>query len=78
MLNSISSIVPVQQAYQPQPVVSPKPKAAESITQPKADTVTISAQGKQAGQLRTGDYTPAEEAQESSIAKNAEAQAGKK
>ena len=78
MANAISGLAPVQQAYQPQPVAPPKPKAAEATTQPKADTVTISAQGKQAVQLRTGDFTPTEEANESPIAKANETQAGKK
>ena len=78
MSNVISGVASGQPTYQPPQVASPQPKAAEASTQPKGDVVTISAKGKQSVQLRTGDYTPAEEAKESPIEKATEAQAGKK
>jgi hypothetical protein len=78
MANSISGIVSVQPVHQPQQVASPKPEPKVAAQQPKADVVTISGPGKQAVQLRTAGSTPAEELQESPIAKAVEAQAGKK
>ena len=69
MANSISGVASVQQAYQPQPAASPKPKAAEAAEQPKGDTVNISSQGKQAVQLRAGNSTPAEKLQEAKLVK---------
>jgi hypothetical protein len=47
------------------------------VPQPKVDTVTLTAMGKQAAQ-QTVQYSPEEEQEESSGEKGNEAQAGKK
>jgi len=73
-----SGIVSGQSVYQPHQAVPPKPAPAVAAPQHKGDVVTISAQGKQAVQLITAGYSPAEEAQESPIEKAIEAQQGKK
>ena len=82
MATAITGVGSGQPAYQPQQVTAPKqaPKEApkKAAPQHKSDVVTISAQGKQAVQLRAAGSTPGEEAKESPIEKSTEAQIGKK
>jgi len=78
MADAVSGIISGQPAYQPQQVPPVKTEAKEATPQPKGDTVTISAQGKQAVLLRTDGSTQAEEVKESPIEKATEALAGKK
>jgi len=78
MANTITGVGSGQPVYQPQKVTAPKQAPREAVPQQKGDVVTISAQGKQAVQLRAAGSTPGEEAKESSLAKATEAQAGKK
>jgi hypothetical protein len=70
----ISGIPPQQTEQTPLPQ---KAETKESAPQPKGDTVTISARGKQAAQ-QTAQYSPAEESKESSTQRAKETQAGKK
>ena len=80
MANAISGLAAAQQAYQPQPqdsrkpketeatpqqpVASTKHKEVEATPQPKVDTVTISSEAKQAG-----TSTPAEGLKETKLVK---------
>jgi hypothetical protein len=78
MTNAISEIIAGPATIQPQQVPPAQSGTKKSTPQPKADTVTISAQGKQAVQLRTAGSTPSEELKESPIEKAVESNQGKK
>ena len=78
MATAIAGVGSGQPVYQPQQVTAPKQAQKEAAPQQKGDVVTISAQGKQAVQLRAAGSTPGEEAKESPLEKATEAQVGKK
>jgi hypothetical protein len=74
-INAITSAISGQSVAQPQQPATPQPEAKGTTQQPKGDTVTISAQGKQAVQT---PYSPAEEQKEPAVQKARETQVGKK
>lgn len=76
MTDAISNVISGQPAYQPQQATPAKPEVSGATPQPKPDTVTISAQGKQVAY--STPYSPAEEAKESAPQKAVEASQGKK
>lgn len=75
MANAILSIIDgVSPVSQPQQIAPAKPEVRGA---PKGDTVTISAQARQAAQSET-NATPTEETNETSTQKATEASQGKK
>jgi len=77
MAGSISGIGSGQPVQQTQKAAPPKPDPKAAAPQAKSDVVTISNRGKQAAQ-QTAQYSPSEEAKESSAQKAVESQAGRK
>ena len=73
MSDAIASISSGQAIYQPKVVAPMKPEVREETPQPKGDTVTISAQGKQEAQKAMAGSSPTEEMQETTAQKASEA-----